>query len=363
MNTKKIAFIACVNDREEFAEAEFYLNRLILPEGFEKDIITVEDAPSMTSGYNAAMRSSDAKYKVYIHQDVFIINQRFIFDLLEVFQSDEKIGAFGCIGCDDLPLNARAVSAWNVGQVYHNCIPSKMVRGQNENKKPILVEAVDGLMIATQYDVSWREDLFDGWDFYDISQCFEMKRAGYQVVVPWQEEPWCFHDCTYSKMSNYDMYCERFIREYQDIKGFQKAEYRENMREYDLMKDKTRMDIRNLVDKGDKEAIRKIFETADNRGYLHLREFELLSDIERAEAAVGVKEFWEDADNFEVILSRMRDLKFALKRVEFDADLKNEALQYAIENYSMQAVNAVFGVYVSEKEKVKEKLSEFMTRM
>lgn len=362
MNTKKIAFIACVNDKEEFAEAEYYLNRLLLPEGFEKDIITVEDAPSMTSGYNAAMESSDAKYKVYLHQDVFIINQRFIFDMLELFQSNEKIGSFGCIGCDNLPLNARAVSAWNVGLVYHNCIPSKMVRRQSENREPIVVEAVDGLVIAAQYDVRWREDLFDGWDFYDVSQCFEMKRAGYEVVVPWQKEPWFYHDCTYSKMTNYNKYCERLIAEYQDIKPFVKADYRDDMKEYDLLKDKTRLEIERLVEKGEKDSLRKIFEAVDNRGYLHLREFELLSDIERTEAEAGMEDFWKAGDSFEILQTRMRQLKFALKRVEFDADLNAEALRYALENFSMQAVNAVFGVYISEKEKVKSKLTEFMAK-
>ena len=30
------------------------------------------------------------------------------------------------------------------------------------------VEGVDGLLMATQYDIPWREDLFDGWDFYDL---------------------------------------------------------------------------------------------------------------------------------------------------------------------------------------------------
>lgn len=362
MNTKKIAFIVCVNDKEEFAEAEYYLNRLLLPEGFEKDIITVEEAPSMTSGYNAAMESSDAKYKVYLHQDVFIINQRFVFDLLELFQSDEKIGAFGSIGCDNLPLHGRAVSAWNVGQVYHNCVPSKMVRRQDEDKKPITVEALDGLVIATQYDVRWREDLFDGWDFYDVSQCFEMKRAGYKVVVPWQEQPWFYHDCTYSKMTNYNKYCEKLIAEYQDINPFVQAEYRDDMKEYDLLKDNTRLEIKGLVEKGEKDTLRKIFEDSANRGYLHLREFELLSDIERAEADAGIIDFWKAGDSFETILTRMRQLKFALKRVEYDADLGNEALQFALENFSMQAVNAVFGVYISEKEKVKNKLTEFMEK-
>ena len=35
------------------------------------------------------------------------------------------------------------------------------------------VAAADGLLLATQYDIDWREDLFENWHFYDISQCME----------------------------------------------------------------------------------------------------------------------------------------------------------------------------------------------
>lgn len=91
---------------------------------------------------------------------------------------------------------------------------------QRVDRQPVDVEAVDGLLLATQHDVRWREDLFDGWDFYDISECFEMRRAGYRVVVPYQDSPWCYHDNTYSKMLNYYKYCERAVGEYQDIKPF-----------------------------------------------------------------------------------------------------------------------------------------------
>ena len=35
----------------------------------------------------------------------------------------------------------------------------------HESKTFIPVECIDGLLMATQYDVPWREDLFDGFDF------------------------------------------------------------------------------------------------------------------------------------------------------------------------------------------------------
>lgn len=356
MNPKKIAFIACVNDKEAFAEAEYYINRLVIPEGYEKDIITVEEACSMTGGYNAAMTSSDAKYKVYLHQDVFIINPNFIIDMLEIFRRDSEIGMIGCVGCDDLPLNARAVAAWNVGKVYHNAIPSKMIRRQNEDGTPIPVEAIDGLLMATQYDVAWREDLFDGWDFYDVSQCQEMRRAGYKVAVPYQQEPWCFHDCTYSKMARYQEYCGRFIKEYQDIKPFEEIEYRQSMREYNLLKDESRREIEDVVKRNAKEDLRSVFANGENRGYQHLKEFEALADIDKEEEAAGIEAFWKREDSYEDVMRKLRMLKYALKRIEYNADEGDASLKYMMEHYSMQAINVMFQMYIVEQQGVYDKI-------
>ena len=41
MNEKQIAFIVCVNDEMKYSECRYYLERLKLPQGYEKYIITV----------------------------------------------------------------------------------------------------------------------------------------------------------------------------------------------------------------------------------------------------------------------------------------------------------------------------------
>ena len=98
MNDNKIAFIICTNNQLYFNECCYYINRLPLPEGFERDVIGIEDAPSMCAGYNAGMQSSDAKYKVYLHHDVFIKEPKFIFYLLERFRSAPDVGMIGMVG-------------------------------------------------------------------------------------------------------------------------------------------------------------------------------------------------------------------------------------------------------------------------
>ena len=64
----------------------------------------------------------------------------------------------------------------------------------SKNQEHIQVEAVDGLLMVTQYDLKWREDIFTGWDFYDASQSQEFLQNGYKVVVPYMETAWCVHD-------------------------------------------------------------------------------------------------------------------------------------------------------------------------
>ena len=182
----------------------------------ELDVIGVTEAPSMSAGYNAGMKSSDAKYKVYLHQDVFIREPRFIIYLLERFQNDAYIGMIGMIGGNGMPKTGVTYRAWNVGKV--DCrdpdMAYYMYGAKDMKEEDTIVEAVDGLLIATQYDIPWREDLFKHFDFYDVSQSFEMRRAGYKVLVPYQETPWVIHDSSFAKLTYYDEARKICLREY-----------------------------------------------------------------------------------------------------------------------------------------------------
>ena len=102
MDAKKICFITCVNQEELYAESLLYLKHLQLPEGMQAEYIAVRGAVSMAAGYNEGMQQSDAKYKVYLHQDTLVVNKVFVADLLKIF-ADASIGALGVIGCRCLP--------------------------------------------------------------------------------------------------------------------------------------------------------------------------------------------------------------------------------------------------------------------
>ena len=218
-NHQKICFIICTNDEQQLQECLMYLSLLEIPDGFEIEVLTIRDAKSMTSGYNEAMRSSDAKYKVYLHQDTFIVERQFLTKMLKIFKRDNKIGMMGIVGAEELSKDGvmwheqRCGNFYRLDELLNDGYDNitKIKRGIKE------VVVVDGLLMATQYDIPWREDVFQGWDFYDVSQCLEFARAGYKVVVPAQNPNWVIHACGAPSFWNYNRNREILVKEYPEI--------------------------------------------------------------------------------------------------------------------------------------------------
>lgn len=213
---QEFCFIICTNDPVYAQECIYYINHLIVPEKIEIDILTVEEAKSLASGYNEAMQCSQAKYKVYLHHDTFIINPNFIQDCLDIFARDPQIGMLGNVGVRSMPSSGVMWDADRYGMLYEQHIyeTELLANGIDSESSYLEVEAIDGFLMVTQYDIPWREDLFDKWDFYDCSQSMEFIRQGYKVVVPNMKQPWCVHDCGFINLKNYDVEKEKFIREY-----------------------------------------------------------------------------------------------------------------------------------------------------
>ena len=216
-NKNTFCFIICSNDPNFEKESLIYIRRLDIPEGYEVDILTVVEAASMTSGYNEAMNASNAKYKIYLHQDVFIVNKNFLKDVLEIF-SCPQIGMIGMVGVIKMPMHGVMWYSNRVGKLYTNTILESKIWSETEFMGDFKeVEAIDGLLMVTQYDIKWREDLFDKWDFYDVSQSMEFRKNGYKIVVPKQDRPWCIHDEGINNLKDYYQERKKFVNEYQNM--------------------------------------------------------------------------------------------------------------------------------------------------
>ena len=72
----------------------------------------------MGDGFNEAMQLSDAKYKVFLHQDVFIVYKNFIRDLLWIFDQDKEIGMIGMVGSPVMPAEGVMWADDRIGSLF-----------------------------------------------------------------------------------------------------------------------------------------------------------------------------------------------------------------------------------------------------
>lgn len=356
-NDKKIAFIMCVNDEFELTEALNYINKLSVPNGYETDVITVREAPSMTAGYNAAMESSDAKYKIYMHQDVFLIYKNLLHDMIDIFESDKDIGMIGVLGCRVFADNAHMISRWDTGKVLCNgALP--YYHGYQREKYIMDVMAVDGMFMATQTDIPWREDLFDGWDFYDISQSCEFHRKGKRIVVPYQSEYWTYHDNRESNLKRYDYYRMCLISEYQDVYPFslEKDNPFTNREAYEDAKEKSRKALEELITNGKIEEVCKIMLMPEYQGYVSLKEIEIICNIYLYEKQNDLKNaLYQQGMSYEEVYTRFSHLRHLIKRLslkngEYDANKRELEL-----SYSAYAISRIRNAYEPKLQAVYDK--------
>ena len=215
MNANKICFLSCVNNEELYQQCLLAIHSLAVPAGYEVETLAIKSAVSMTAGYNEAMGRTDAKYKVYLHQDLLIINKHLLQDVLDLF-SDPQIGMIGVAGSRQIPSSGVW---WEAGSLYGKVYDShsgmmSLLAFQEVEEEYQEVQGIDGLIMITQFDLPWRDDIFTGWHFYDLSQCREFNHSGYKVVVPRQKQPWCIHNCGVVSVRDYHYYRQVFLNEY-----------------------------------------------------------------------------------------------------------------------------------------------------
>jgi len=217
MNDKGFLFVTCVNNLEEYHYCRAHIDLLEVPADYEIDFLFIDNAKSMAEGYNRALQHH-FKYKIYLHQDTHIINRTLLFDIVNLFSNHPKLGMIGVAGCKQLPDNGKW---WEGDNLYGKVIDIPetyrlLSFNQTDGLEPYtVVEAIDGLLMITQKDIPWREDLFKGFHYYDISHSFEMSRHGFDVGVPKMENPWCIHDSgKYLDVEAFEIARTTFLEEY-----------------------------------------------------------------------------------------------------------------------------------------------------
>lgn len=195
MNPQKFLFVTWVTDEELYSRCLDHLNKnLEVPEGFTVDFLGIRNANSIAEAYNQAL-SNDARFKIYLHEDTFLIHRFFLQDILDLFRYNPSLGMIGMAGCKKLPESGKWWDGIHtVGKVI-TALPDQTFTVLNirdmENHFET-VEGIDGMLLATQFDIPWQEEVTDKL-LYASFQALEFIKRGYLVGVPQQIEPWCIH--------------------------------------------------------------------------------------------------------------------------------------------------------------------------
>jgi len=208
LDSHAIAFLTLVNDEAQYATCLQYIDALQVPSGYRVERIAVYGATSMAEGYQRAMESSTARYKLYVHQDLYLVNRMLLSELVHLFRTYPRLGMIGVVGATRLP--AKAI--WWLNNAWHSHgrlreyfrpggFPASLYvrrrvlhfshfRSVVGDYQPAAV--VDGLFLATQYDLPWANSL-GGFELYDHVQALEFIKAGLEVGIARQEAIWCIH--------------------------------------------------------------------------------------------------------------------------------------------------------------------------
>lgn len=218
LDEKKICFILSTDDQGLAEEAARYVRRLTVPEGYAVELLADSVADSVAAAYNDAMEKTDAKYKVYLRPGVFLIYTGFLERMLNIFTRHKKAGMLGLVGNRSLAEDGCPFSdgGWRrAGGYYEEAEDGRKCRFFSRvTDRYEKMTVLDGLVLMTQYDLPWREDLFLGQDFYDCAQSLEFQRAGFEVGLPQMEEPWCLYDGEALESAEYERWRSVFEQEY-----------------------------------------------------------------------------------------------------------------------------------------------------
>lgn len=215
-DNNSFTFIYYTNQETECEESSKHLDLLNLPSGYTITKKFLQGNFSITQGYNFAMRNSKAKYKIYLHQKMNIVNRNFLIEILSLFENHLELGMVGVLGAKKIPPSGN----WRDSpQQYGNIIflGKPLVYGDEITNEYEPVQVVDGMMMITQYDLPWREDIFKYQYFYDSAQCMEFIKAGYTIGIPKQQKPWCSYNNYSDNIFLFFHEREIFLSKYQEF--------------------------------------------------------------------------------------------------------------------------------------------------
>ena len=355
----EIVFVICTNDDDYLDECRYYIEKLRMPEGVSVSVVPIRNPQSMTSGYNDALKQAKAKYKIFLHQDVFIVNRDFINEIISCFNKDDNIGIIGIAGTRKL-INAQAWSSLDVGGCYSIGTFSGLglVGVKPDISDPVgeyeEADYVDGMLMATSCDIDWDERI-DAFHFYDLSQCIRYREKGLKTVVIKQGEPWIFHDFGPLNLETYYQNKMNFCKWY----GYDPGDENDDKKLYHLCE--TIADtLKNKINDRSMSEVEKILDDVGNAIYFNqdLLIIYFSLEISALEYEFDIRMFLNTEDSeslWSVIEKKWNRMKWDWIRVMFEY----EAPEYIV-NKIIKGEYSVIAMIVSAIHCVPEEYSRII---
>ncbi|GIP47420.1 hypothetical protein J53TS2_10110 [Paenibacillus sp. J53TS2] len=218
MSKKKFSFIFVISDEEVYEESRCYLNRLRIPDGVEVEVHELRAVKNLPLALNHAMHRSDAKYKVYLQDYLFIVNPNFIEEVIKRFESSPELGIMGMVGTNHPSLTGKVFESYQlVGNIIEREAGTiQLKRFNGEFTKPI--KLLDGKILITQYDLPWREDILTSSEYLGESQSLEFTKSGFKAAVFNQNEDYFFYDPDFIELQDLSEPVQgKFLSEYYSL--------------------------------------------------------------------------------------------------------------------------------------------------
>tara|TARA_B100000614_G_C14476671_1_gene464892 strand:- start:438 stop:1085 length:648 start_codon:yes stop_codon:yes gene_type:complete len=185
-----ISVIICCNNQQQYDDfcypALYRTNQLLKSLGQEElDIQLIYDAPSIFIGNNEGIRKAHFPIKVFMHQDVNLLQTSWLMKIVRAFAEYPEYGLLGFCGTRKLPSTGfwwEEGKQHLLGELYSG--EEKKLWSLNPVKGLTQAECIDSYFMATNREVYFDEDL-PGFHLVDMDYSKTFTALGYQIgVVP-----------------------------------------------------------------------------------------------------------------------------------------------------------------------------------
>ena len=188
---KKVAFFVRKSDEALYSTCLESLQALHLPAGYEAELFTLAAGKPYAVQANKALALSDAKYKIYINDDMCLVQPRLFGELLAIFKNT-AVGMVGAWGSQSLPVDGNVLSSvYKRGAVY---VPAEdgfsELRFGDATGKAADVRCILPSFFATQWDIAWDES-YEKQYYAVLAHCRAFEEEGRRIVVPLPKNIWC----------------------------------------------------------------------------------------------------------------------------------------------------------------------------